>query len=146
MIWDNCLSQSIRRTQLADSVKTLEDGVDDNGSNLSVGQRQLLCIARALLSKAKIIIMDEATAAVDVETDAAIQHTIREEFAYATCLTVAHRLNTILDSDKVMVMDKGRIAEYDTPQKLLSNPKSLFYALVENWESTQEAEGEAETH
>jgi ABC-type multidrug transport system fused ATPase/permease subunit len=125
-------------------VRSLRDNVDDNGSNYSVGQRQLLCIARALLSKAKIIIMDEATAAVDVETDAAIQQTIREEFAYATCLTVAHRLNTILDSDKVMVMDKGLIAEHDTPQKLLANPKSLFFALVQNWESSQEEEEENE--
>mmetsp|Transcript_20744 Transcript_20744/g.29812 ORF Transcript_20744/g.29812 Transcript_20744/m.29812 type:complete len:1497 (+) Transcript_20744:45-4535(+) len=130
--------ESIRRTQLAESIRTLQDRVEDNGANFSVGQRQLLCIARALLSKAKVIIMDEATAAVDVETDAAIQQTIREEFAYATCLTVAHRLNTILDSDKVMVMDKGKVAEYDTPQKLLANPKSLFYALVENWEAVED--------
>lgn len=84
--------------------------------------------------------MDEATAAVDVETDAAIQKTIREEFAYATCLTVAHRLNTILDSDKVMVMDKGKVIEYDSPQKLLSDPQSSFYSLVENWESSQRDE------
>lgn len=84
--------------------------------------------------------MDEATAAVDIETDAAIQKTIREEFAYATCLTVAHRLNTILDSDKVMVMDKGKVIEYDSPQSLLSNPQSSFYSLVENWESAQKDE------
>jgi ABC-type multidrug transport system fused ATPase/permease subunit len=132
--------QSVRRTQLKGAVRTLQDRVDDNGSNFSVGQRQLLCISRALLSKARIIIMDEATAAVDVETDAAIQKTIREEFAYATCLTVAHRLNTILDSDKVMVMDKGKVIEYDSPQKLLSNPQSSFYSLVENWESSQRDE------
>jgi ABC-type multidrug transport system fused ATPase/permease subunit len=92
----------------------------------------------------RVLLCHQATAAVDVETDAAIQKTIREEFAYATCLTVAHRLNTILDSDKVMVMDKGRIAEYDTPQKLLANPKSMFYALVQNWESSQGDEGEEE--
>jgi ATP-binding cassette, subfamily C (CFTR/MRP), member 1 len=134
------LPQSIRRTQLKGTVNTLQDRVEDNGSNFSVGQRQLLCISRALLSRARVIIMDEATAAVDVETDSAIQKTIREEFAYATCLTVAHRLNTILDSDKVMVMDKGKVIEYDTPQRLLSNPQSSFFSLVENWESSQREE------
>ena len=129
--------ESVRRTMLSECVKSLDDAVAENGSNFSVGQRQLLCIARALLSKAKIIIMDEATAAVDVETDAAIQKTIREEFAHATCFTVAHRLNTILDSDKVLVMDAGRAAEYAHPQQLLSDQNSMFYALVNNWENSK---------
>ena len=87
-----------------------------------MGQRQLLCIARALLAQSKVIVMDEATAAVDVETDAAIQRTIREEFKGATCLTVAHRLNTILDSDRVLVLEQGRVVEFDTPQALLAQP------------------------
>jgi len=79
--------------------------------------------------------MDEATAAVDVETDAAIQRTIREEFADATCLTVAHRLNTIMDSDRVLVMDMGQVAEFDSPSTLMADPHSMFAALVANWES-----------
>jgi ABC-type multidrug transport system fused ATPase/permease subunit len=92
-------------------------------------------MARALLSGARIIVMDEATAAVDVETDALIQRTIREEFARCTCLTIAHRLNTIMDSTRVLVMDKGRVAEYDTPSRLLSTPGSLFADLVSHADS-----------
>ena len=128
--------EGLQRTLLSNSISSLDDKVTENGSNFSVGQRQLLCIARALLSRAKIIIMDEATAAVDVETDAVIQQTIRSEFAHATCLTVAHRLNTIMDSDKVLVMDDGVAAEYDTPANLLANENSMFYALVSNWENS----------
>ena len=83
--------------------------------------------------------MDEATAAVDVETDALIQTSVRVEFANCTCLTIAHRLNTIMDSTKVLVMDQGRVAEYDTPSALLSDPRSIFSELVNNWEAGNNA-------
>jgi ATP-binding cassette subfamily C (CFTR/MRP) protein 1 len=100
-------------------VQSLGDAVNSEGSNYSVGQRQLLVIARALLSGASIVVMDEATAAVDADSDARIQRVIREEFANATCITIAHRLNTIMDSDFILVMDDGQVAEYGTPQNLL---------------------------
>lgn len=116
-------------------VTSLLDKVEENGSNYSVGQRQLICIARALLTRSKIIVMDEATAAIDVETDAAIQKTIRTDFANATCITIAHRLNTIMDCDKILVMDAGRVAEFDSPQALLARSSSMFSSLVMNWES-----------
>lgn len=100
-------------------VQSLSDSVKSEGSNFSVGQRQLLVIARALLSGASIVIMDEATAAVDADSDARIQKVIREEFSGATCITIAHRINTIMDSDYILVMDDGKAAEFDTPQNLL---------------------------
>ncbi|XP_040290616.1 canalicular multispecific organic anion transporter 1-like [Bufo bufo] len=93
--------------------------VSEGGENLSVGQRQLVCLARALLRKSKILIMDEATAAVDLEMDNLIQRTIRSEFADCTVLTIAHRLHTIMDSNKVMVLDAGKIIEYGSPEDLL---------------------------
>lgn len=95
--------------------------VSEGGENLSVGQRQLVCLARALLRKSKILILDEATAAVDLETDNLIQKTIRSEFADCTVLTIAHRLHTIMDSNKVMVLDAGKIIEYGEPEELLRN-------------------------
>ncbi|CAM9655882.1 unnamed protein product, partial [Ectocarpus fasciculatus] len=131
---DTQIWESLRRTCLHESVEALTDKVEDGGTNYSVGQRQLLCISRALLAQAKIIVLDEATAAVDVETDSAIQKTLRQEFADATVLTVAHRLNTIMDSDKIVVMDQGRVAEYDSPSVLLSQPTSMFKQLADNWE------------
>jgi ABC-type multidrug transport system fused ATPase/permease subunit len=100
-------------------VESLSDIVAEGGSNFSVGQRQLLVIARALLCGAKIVVMDEATAAVDAETDSAIQKVMRTEFADATTITVAHRLNTIMDSSYILVMNDGVAAEFDTPDKLL---------------------------
>ncbi len=98
----------------------------------SVGQRQLVCLARALLRKTKVLILDEATAAVDLETDDLIQATIRSEFLDCTVLTIAHRLNTIMDSSRVMVLDAGLVKEFDTPDKLLRNKKTIFYGMAKD--------------
>lgn len=97
-----------------------------------MGQRQLICLARALLRKTKILILDEATAAVDLETDDLIQSTIRSEFSHCTVLTIAHRLNTIIDSDRVLVLDKGLVVEFDSPDTLLKNKASIFYSMAKD--------------
>jgi len=110
--------------------ESLKDAVTEGGNNFSVGQRQLLVIARALLARSSIVIMDEATAGVDVDADSRIQKVMRTEFKGATCITVAHRLNTIMDSDYILVMDDGRAAEFDHPRTLLNNG-GLFRDLVE---------------
>merc|ERR1711953_250427 len=99
----------------------LEHPINEGGDNLSVGQRQLLCLARACLRHSKVIVLDEATAAIDLETDDLIQATIRKEFRDCTILTIAHRLNTIMDYDKIMVLDAGVIAEFDTVDKLIED-------------------------
>lgn len=104
----------------------------EGGENLSVGQRQLICLSRALLRKTKVLILDEATAAVDLETDDLIQKTIRSEFKNCTVLTIAHRLNTIMDSDRVIVLDKGNIVEFDAPATLLQNKRSIFYGMAKD--------------
>jgi ATP-binding cassette subfamily C (CFTR/MRP) protein 1 len=95
--------------------------VDEGGSNLSAGQRQLMCLGRALLRQSRILVMDEATSAVDPESDKEIQAVIRQEFATCTIFVIAHRLNTIMDCDKIIVMDQGRVAEFDSPAALLLN-------------------------
>ncbi|XP_067661101.1 multidrug resistance-associated protein 1-like [Haliotis asinina] len=104
----------------------------EGGENLSVGQRQLVCLARALLRHTKVLVLDEATAAVDMETDSLIQRTIREAFTDCTIITIAHRLNTVMDYDRIIVMDSGMIKEMDTPETLLSNSNSIFYGLAKN--------------
>ena len=109
----------------------LDAPVSEGGGNLSVGQRQLLCLGRALLRKSKVLVMDEATASVDYETDSLIQQTIRTEFAQCTVLTIAHRIHTILNSDRVMVLDFGKIVEFDSPDKLKNDPSSIFYSLLQ---------------
>merc|ERR1712156_68206 len=106
--------------------KGLKFKVKEEGKNLSVGERQLICIIRAILRCNKIVILDEATANIDVVTEQAIQKLISEEFLGATVLCIAHRLNTIIRSDKVLVMDKGKAAEFDSPQSLMSDKKSIF--------------------
>lgn len=115
----------------AENAGGLYSTVTENGDNWSVGQRQLICLCRALLRKPKILVLDEATASVDSITDALIQKTIRSEFADATILTIAHRLNTIMDSSRIIVMDKGTIAEFDTPSKLIENPDSHLNWLID---------------
>lgn len=131
---DKALWEVLDEVELKDAVITagtgLESRVLDRGSNYSVGQRQLVCLARAILRNNRILMLDEATANVDPQTDALIQHTIRKKFAKCTVLTIAHRLNTIMDSNKVLVMDKGRMAEYDHPHILLQNNYSQFKSLV----------------
>lgn len=120
-------------SHLKDHIKTMPDGLNstlsEGGSNLSAGQRQLMCLGRALLNPSNVLVLDEATASVDVQTDKIVQQTIRSEFKNKTIVTIAHRINTILDSDKIMVLDKGTVAEFDTPDNLLKNPDSLFYSL-----------------
>ncbi|XP_056257731.1 multidrug resistance-associated protein 1 [Seriola aureovittata] len=103
----------------------------EGGENLSVGQRQLVCLARALLRKTKILVLDEATAAVDLETDNLIQSTIRSQFEDCTVLTIAHRLNTIMDYNRVLVLDKGEMAEFDSPSHLIAQ-RGAFYKMAKD--------------
>ena len=117
-VWQ-ALERVTLREVISDLPKKLEATVSDNGGNFSQGQRQLFCLARALLRRSRILMMDEATASVDLETDKLIQRVVRTEFAHCTVLTIAHRLNTIMDADKVLVMDAGRAVEFDTPHSLL---------------------------
>lgn len=108
----------------------LDKKVDNGGVNFSVGQKQLICLARAILHNAKILCIDEATANVDHDTDRQIQLTLRSAFRKSTVLTIAHRIQTILDSDRVLVMDDGQVVEFDQPDNLLSNPSTFFYRLA----------------
>ena len=153
---DEDVWRALEHAHLKAFVKGLAAGINhevtEGGENLSVGQRQLVCLARALLRKTKVLILDEATAAVDLETDDLIQvrfldfisfvdlkpcysffqKTIRTEFADCTVLVIAHRLNTILDSDKVIVLDKGTISEFASPNELLQNKQSAFYSMAKD--------------
>lgn len=130
-LW-NVLDQVEMKDKVSDLPGELYFTLSESGNNFGVGERQLLCLARALLNKNKIIVMDEATANVDFNTDKSIQETIRNKFNNCTVITIAHRLNTILDYDKVLVMEKGRAMEFGHPDELLKNKDGLLTELVRN--------------
>ncbi|XP_034741526.1 multidrug resistance-associated protein 4-like isoform X2 [Etheostoma cragini] len=129
-LW-NALQEVQMKAVVEDLPNKLETMLTESGSNFSVGQRQLVCLARAILRKNHILIIDEATANVDPRTDSLIQKTIRDKFQECTVLTIAHRLNTIIDCDRILVLDAGRIQEYDEPYVLLQNQEGLFYQMVQ---------------
>lgn len=114
---------------IANHPEGINQVIAEGGSNLSVGEKQLICITRAILRRSKIIIMDEATASIDYQTEEIIQKTITELMADSTVLTIAHRIKTILNCDRVLALDNGEIVDFDTPQKLLERKKGLFYEL-----------------
>ncbi|KAG0053496.1 hypothetical protein BGZ83_000977 [Gryganskiella cystojenkinii] len=126
---------ALESSSLKGYVSTLAGGlsatIDNGGESMSLGQRQLMSLARAMLAKnTRVLCLDEATAAIDIETDNAIQRALRKNFQGCTVLTIAHRINTIMDSDRILVLDHGRVAEYDTPESLLQNKESIFYSLA----------------
>ncbi|XP_054272885.1 probable multidrug resistance-associated protein lethal(2)03659 [Macrosteles quadrilineatus] len=132
---DSVLWNALEEVELKEVIKDLAGGLNgkmsEGGSNLSVGQRQLVCLARAIVRNNRILVMDEATANVDPQTDGLIQSTIRRKFAECTVLTIAHRLNTVMDSDKVLVMSAGTAVEFNHPHILLQNQEGVLYGMVE---------------
>ncbi|BFI05699.1 protein MpABCC1 [Marchantia polymorpha subsp. ruderalis] len=131
-IWD-----ALEKSQLADVVRDKESGLDfpvaENGQNWSMGQRQLFCLGRALLRRSTILVLDEATASVDTQTDVLLQKTINREFAASTVLSIAHRIPSVMDSDKVLVLDDGLVLEFGSPTSLLENPSSFAALVREYW-------------
>ena len=127
--------------------KGLKFKIQEEGKNLSVGERQLICIIRAILRGNKIVILDEATANIDVVTEQYIQKLISEEFKGATVMTIAHRLNTIITSDRVLMLSRGSVLEYGSPKELMADPKSHFAKFAEEKKKKeQKAKAEKQTN
>ncbi|XP_067134909.1 ATP-binding cassette sub-family C member 4-like [Centruroides vittatus] len=135
MLW-----KAIEEVQLKEVISKLPGGLDthltEGGRNFSVGERQLICLARTILRQNKILIMDEATSNIDKKTDSCLQKIIREKFKSCTVLTIAHRLHTIIDSDRLLVLEAGKVQEFDSPYALLKNVNGVFYNLVKKMEVT----------
>eukprot|EP00560_Eucampia_antarctica_P005893 CAMPEP_0197841184 /NCGR_PEP_ID=MMETSP1437-20131217/46033_1 /TAXON_ID=49252 ORGANISM="Eucampia antarctica, Strain CCMP1452" /NCGR_SAMPLE_ID=MMETSP1437 /ASSEMBLY_ACC=CAM_ASM_001096 /LENGTH=280 /DNA_ID=CAMNT_0043450905 /DNA_START=1122 /DNA_END=1964 /DNA_ORIENTATION=- len=131
---DAAIIEALKAVRIANvetrEASALNDFVDECGRNFSVGERQLLCLARAILNQPKLLVLDEATASVDAETDAFIQRMLRSRFQGTTLLTIAHRLNTIMDYDVVLVMENGKAREFGPPKQLLEIENGLFNELI----------------
>jgi len=133
---DMKLWSALKKSKLDNLIHSLPNGlqsvISEGEDGFSAGQKQLLCLARALVRESPILLLDEATSSVDYDTDALIQNTIREEFGKGktTVLTIAHRLRTIIDSDRVLILDAGQVVEFDTPSTLLADPSSRFSQLI----------------
>jgi ABC-type multidrug transport system fused ATPase/permease subunit len=130
-IWDVLAGVNMKEA-IAKLKEGLEAAVEPNGENFSTGQRQLLCLARAMLRRPRVLIMDEATANVDMASDQLIQMSLRRDFHDSTLITIAHRLNTVIDYDRILVLDQGEVVEFDSPDHLLSKPDGVFAQMVDN--------------
>ncbi|XP_015783978.1 multidrug resistance-associated protein 4-like [Tetranychus urticae] len=128
-LWEALTQVQLKRA--VDEMGGLDAKITDGGTNLSVGQRQLVCLARAILNNNKILVLDEATANIDPSTDELIQQTIRKRFTNCTVLTIAHRLHTVMDSDKILVMDAGHVAQFGDPASLVKDESGILYSMVQ---------------
>lgn len=134
---DDKINQALRDAHMLDAIREqgssgLDSIVAEGGTNYSVGQRQLLCLARAILRKAKVLILDEATANVDTRTDHLLQEAIARSFSGASIIAVAHRLDTVIDYDKILVLGNGKVIAYDTPNALASEKGSVFSSMIDD--------------
>ncbi|XP_031345551.1 probable multidrug resistance-associated protein lethal(2)03659 [Photinus pyralis] len=127
---DNDLWSALEEVDMKSSIPDLEYDIRDGGANFSIGQRQLICLARAIVRNNKILVLDEATANMDQKTDNLIQSTIKRRFQDCTVITIAHRINTVMEADRILVMDLGQILEFDNPQVLLNNKDGHFYKMA----------------
>ena len=128
IIWEALDCANIK-TYFMSTGKGLDSSLSEAGGNLSAGQRQLVCLARAMLTGAKIVLLDEATASVDMRNDQQVHKAIRSGFRECTVLTIAHRLNTVMDSDRIMVLDNGKVCEFDKPRVLLGKVDGVLHSM-----------------
>jgi ATP-binding cassette, subfamily C (CFTR/MRP), member 1 len=127
-LWE-ALGRANIKAYFSETGKGLDSELTSAGSNLSAGQRQLVCLARAMLTGAKVVLVDEATASVDMKNDRQLQEAIRSGFKECTVLTIAHRLHTVMDSDRILVVENGRVCEFDSPRVLLARPAGVLRSM-----------------